>query len=359
MKKIFAVLLMALMMLSIVACTTEPADTDADATTAAPTTTVQSTVGTTTKTTTTAATTVATTTAAPQTPVTEKTEWKPQIYTTTTTAPSYPALKPAEAVNKKTVGDNMTSSITKKKYELKWIEEFNGSELDLANWRYALGNAGAGEKQANIRENLEIKDGKAIFHAKKDTKLHKDSFGRETYYTGTKIDSISKVYYKYGRFEAYIKLPYGKGMWPAFWTMGTEDGWPWGGEIDILEMSGVDFTYTSTIHWIAPGTSADAAYAAHPSAGIGIFGLPNFREEKLNDKFHVIGMEWTPTKIYMYCDGNMFGSVSITGTDMRVAFHQPHYILLNFALGGMGGTIDDKALPQKMEVDWVKVWQTV
>ncbi len=272
-----------------------------------------------------------------------------------------------QALDKKTVGvSTMKSNITQKNYKLKFFDDFNGTQLNSSYWSFDHPCSSGAEAQVNIEENLSIRDGNAVLTANKDTILHNkyangidgEVIG-QTYYTGAKFNSRDKVYYKYGRFEMYAKLPKGSGSWPAFWTLGQHSGWPWGGEIDILEMAGFDYGYYSAIHWCDPDEPATSAYGTgHLSLGGVASALPDLQQVKMADDYHVIGMEWTPEKIYFYLDGKESGSISITRSSMSYAMHCEHYMIINYALGGMGGAIDDSVFPQNMYVDWVKVWQT-
>ncbi len=283
------------------------------------------------------------------------------------TVDTKPYYSTPQALDEKTVNKStMTSDITGMKYKLKFFDDFNGTKLNSSYWTFDEQCAGGAEVQANVPENLDIRDGNAILTADKDTKLHnqyRDGSGSSvvgrTYYTGAKFNSRDKVYYKYGRFEMYAKMPMGSGAWPAFWTLGQGKGWPWGGEIDILEMAGFDYGYVSAVHWCEPDEPQSSAYGSgHLSEGGIASVLSDTNQVKLADAYHVIGMEWTPTNIHFYFDGQESGDIKITRKSMSQAMHCSHFMIINYALGGMGGPVDDSVFPQNMYVDWVKVWQT-
>lgn len=300
------------------------------------------------------------------TKVKKKTKTVYSSYSQVKTVETSPYYTTPQALNEKTVGvSTMTSNITRLKYTLKFIDDFDGTKLNSNNWSFVRECAGRAEKQANVEKNLVVRDGNAVLTANKETVLYDQYVGGtngstgKTYYTGAKFSSSGKQKFKYGRIEMYAKLPQGSGAWPAFWTMGQEKWWPWGGEIDILEMDGVDCAYVSTIHWCTPDEPQSSAYTTgHQSVEAGRATLWDFNQDKLANAYHVIGLEWTPTRMYFYFDGEKFGDVSIIHDDMSVAFHREHYMIINYALGGLGGTIDDSVFPQNMYVDWVKVWQT-
>ncbi len=285
-------------------------------------------------------------------------------------------LAPAIAVDKKTIGDTMYSPISRQDYVLKWMDDFNGTTLNMANWSYRSDNSNGGELQKNRAENVSVANGNLLIKAEKlatpiqETKA--DNTIRKFPYAAGKIDSSGKVFYKYGRFEASIKMPKGKGVWPAFWTMGNGKGWPWGGEIDIIELVGgeersSDGVYHSAIHWCDPNAGAEAWIdeaqgGAHKAGSGGTYTLPdNDKGKALGDEYQVYGMEWDSRKISFYLNGCMFGRIDVAkdaDPTKSVAFHIPHFVILNFALGGWPPAPDATTVfPQTMKVDWVKIWQ--
>ena len=380
MKKAIAITMASLMLLAALAgCGEDESSSKANATTTAAATTEAAA-------TTTAAATTATTASTTKAnggnvQVTPTTARQTQKTTSSNNELTGTPLEAPLAVDKKTVGDTMKSNITNKTYELKFIDDFSGTSLNKNNWNINDGNGNSNgvELQANMAKNLDVSKGTLKIWMRKEnaTRVYNGET-QNVEYTGGKFDSRGKVAYQYGRFEIYCKLPNAMGSWPAFWTMGqgvagagsdsSDYWWPWGGEIDIMEMNGTRNGYASAVHWATPETVGNDAYKepGHKSTSGGSFILPNSYDmysgkvtEVMNDKFHIIGMEWTPTKIHFYCDGRKYGEVDITDVGMRRAFHNVHYIILNYALGGMGGTPEDSAFPEAFEIDWVKVWQEV
>ena len=153
----------------------------------------------------------------------------------------------------------------------------------------------------------------------------------------------------YGRIEGRMQLPFGQGLWPAFWSLGANIGtigWPACGEIDIMEMiggSGRESTVHGTIHWDFNG---------HASFGRTFTG-PNFSQG-----FHVFAIEWDTREIRWYVDGTLYNTANITinGTE---EFHRPFFLLLNVAVGGNfpGNPDGTTTFPQRLQVDWVRVYQ--
>lgn len=265
--------------------------------------------------------------------------------------------EPGQGLDGKTVGQStLTSNITGLNYTLKFIDDFEGTQLNNKNWRISNGNANGSEVQVNVPENVGVENNNLILYARKTDQVRTTTQGRSTYYTGAKIDSSDLRSFRYGRVEMYARLPLGSnGTWPAFWTLGYGQ-WPMVGEIDILEMETLDYTYASTLHMCEEGISEP--WLHDNPQGIGHASVD------INDKFkngyHLIGMEWTPSAIFMYCDNKMFGSADITKGDARTAFNNyDHFMILNFALGGMGGSIlGPDGWFDTFEVDWVKIWQS-
>jgi beta-glucanase (GH16 family) len=158
----------------------------------------------------------------------------------------------------------------------------------------------------------------------------------------------------YGRIEVKAKLPRGKGTWPAIWMLSTDwkyGGWPESGEIDIMEHVGYD---PGVIH----GTIHTKAYNH-------IIGTQ--KEGKLTvadcmDAFHVYAIDWSENKMDFYMDDTMYHSVTRDPKDDFTGwpFDQRFHLILNQAVGGNWGGkegIDDSIWPQRMEVDYVRVYQ--
>ncbi len=282
-------------------------------------------------------------------------KFKATKYVAPQPATKYP---PAQGLNDKTVGvSSFVSDFTGYKYTLKFIDEFEGTTLNNKNWRLANGsNANGSESQQNVDRNVVVENGKLRLFAKKETTVHQTSGGRATYYTGCKIDSSNLINYKYGRIEMLARLPDCQyGAWPAFWSIGYGQ-WPMVGEIDIMEMIASNVMYASTLHFAEEGIE-EAWLHDQPEGFGGGFIDPS---DRFCDGYHVIGIEWTPDKIISYCNGEKGGEADITRGDKITAFRNyEHYMILNYALGGMGGSMfGPDGWSDSMDVEWVKVWQT-
>ena len=168
--------------------------------------------------------------------------------------------------------------------------------------------------------------------------------------TSARLITKGRVAARYGRIEARIKVPAGRGVWPAFWMLGTDIdavGWPACGEIDVMEFVGAE---PRTVH----GTLHGPGYAG---VGRGI-GAAHDAGVDLSDDFHVYGVEWTADQITWILDGTLYGTVRRSDVpDGAWVFEHDFYLLLNLAIGGSwpGNAGDDLPLPVTMLVDWVRV----
>ena len=144
-------------------------------------------------------------------------------------------------------------------WKLTWQDEFDGAQLDLTKWEYVVGGNGFGNRELEYytgrAQNLHLENGMLAIQALKED--YRGADGVQRGFTSARIQTKGKFAQTYGRFEARIKLPYGQGIWPAFWMMGdVAAGWPANGEIDIMENIGREPSLVhGTIH--GPGYSGD------------------------------------------------------------------------------------------------------
>jgi beta-glucanase (GH16 family) len=228
-------------------------------------------------------------------------------------------------------------------WQLVWQDEFEGSIGP--DWVFEIGNGAGGwgnnELQYYRRENATVENGNLVITAKRE------DFGGFKY-TSSRMKTQGRQSFKFGRIEARIKLPLGDGLWPAFWSLGsniTQVGWPSSGEIDIMEHVNTEALVHGTVHWSAP----DGSYASY---GGNVATTP--------DQYHVYSIEWAPNFIRWYLDGVQFHVIDITdGVGGTAEFQNDFFLLLNMAVGGNwpGFTIDEGKLPAKMYVDYVRVYQ--
>jgi beta-glucanase (GH16 family) len=239
-------------------------------------------------------------------------------------------------------------------WKMVWHDEFEGSRLDSSNWVYVTGGNGFGNKELEYytdrSRNLYLEGGMLVIQAIQEDYRGDDGVARA--YTSARIHTRGQFSQAYGKFEARIKLPYGQGIWPAFWMMGEGAAkWPDRGEIDIMENIGRE---PSTVH----GTIHGPGYSG--SKGIGApFMLPP--GQRFSSDFHLYAVEWEPNEIRWYVDGKEYHSVNPAqlpaGT--KWVYDHPFYLLLNLAVGGEwpGNPDATTTFPQKMIVDYVRVYQ--
>ncbi len=169
-------------------------------------------------------------------------------------------------------------------------------------------------------------------------------------YTSARLKTQGKFEQKYGRFEARIKLPWGQGIWPAFWMLGSNFdtvSWPQCGEIDIMEFKGQEPTIISgSLH--GPGYSAASPVTKS-------FELTN---DRFDTGFHVFGIEWGENYINYYVDDVLYNQITPEDADGEWVFDQPFFIILNLAVGGgyVGAPNSSTVFPQEMLVDYVRVY---
>jgi beta-glucanase (GH16 family) len=170
-------------------------------------------------------------------------------------------------------------------------------------------------------------------------------------YTSARIISKGKYEKKYGRIEARIKLPRGKGLWPAFWMLGANSDtqiWPQCGEIDIMEYLGNSPTKIfGTVH--GPGYSGGESISKN-------FFLSNSR---FDTDFHIFGIEWDENRVNFYVDDFLYHSVTPEDVPGEWVFNQSFYMILNVAVGGNlpGAPNGETPFPQEMLVDYIRVYE--
>ena len=231
--------------------------------------------------------------------------------------------------------------------KLIWEENFNGSELNTTIWNYELGDGcpsicgwGNNEKQSYTNSNHTVSNGMLTIEIKKENEN----------YTSTRITTAKKKEFQYGRIEARAKIPVGKGIWPAFWMLGSnikEIGWPKCGEIDILEYVGREphMAFTSLHTQDSHGNTINTKKTT----------ISNIEEG-----FHLYAIDWTKDKIvFLIDDKEVYTFQPAPKNENTWPFNQPFYIIVNAAVGGNfgGHEIDDTIFPQKFEIDYIRVYQ--
>ena len=236
-----------------------------------------------------------------------------------------------------------------KTLKLVWNDEFNGTgDVNPADWKYEHGFVRNHEKQFYTdkrTENVCQKDGKLVITGIKEAY---EENGVKAEYTSGSIHTRGLHEWQYGRIEVRAKLPRGKGVWPAIWTVGAGAPYPLAGEIDIMEYVGFQ---PSVVH----GTIHGKGKGKHPYCS----KSGSVRIPKIEDRMAVYAIEWTHDRIWFFVDDQMYFTVDLNKFDaVGRPFDHPQHLKLNLALGGSwGGQIDDSIFPQAFEIDYVRVYQ--
>jgi beta-glucanase (GH16 family) len=234
---------------------------------------------------------------------------------------------------------------------LVWEDEFNGAAGQLANsanWKFDVGadwgNAQL-EYDTDRASNASLDgNGHLVITARREQFQGKQ-------YTSARLITLGKQSFKYGRIEGRMKLPRGRGMWPAFWMLGTDFpnvGWPQTGEIDIMENRGQEpSTVIGSLH--GPGYSAGAARTR----------AKTLSSARLDNDFHIYAVEWSPEKVEHFIDGTLYFTSTPADVKGPWVFDKPFFLILNVAVGGnfVGAPNEFTTFPQAMVIDWVRVYE--
>src|SRR5450755_313907 len=252
-------------------------------------------------------------------------------------------------------------------WKLLWSDEFNGpagSPPDPTKWNYDLGGGGWGNQEAETYTNspnnvFQDGGGNLVIRAIRDANGNYTSARLQTGAPGAATQT-SDLSWKFGRIEARIKLPFGQGVWPAFWMLGENIAtvsWPTCGEVDIMENFGT-FQNNASIN---NGTAHGPGYSG--GNGLSASSTLPFGETVYND-FHVYAIEWSQDSIQWFLDGVLYHTVTTSSipAGAQWVYNAPFFILLNLAIGGPGtflGVPDPNApFPnQDLVVDYVRVYQ--
>lgn len=246
-------------------------------------------------------------------------------------------------------------------YTLVWADEFEqrSTSPDSDKWSYDLGYGGNGwgndewQRYTSAPENVRVEDGNLVISAVWDSINYPVPGKRDGSVTSARVNTKSKFSVKYGDVQARIKIPTDKGMWPAFWMLGSNYdavGWPNCGEIDIMEASPLlynDKTSMFTVHWW------DDVADSHNS-----YGKTIQMNKDLSEDYHVYEVEWDEERIIGKIDGIIY-FVKVVDPETMDEFLREFFLIFNVAVGGsIGGTPDATTnWPQSMYVDWVRVYQ--
>jgi len=254
-------------------------------------------------------------------------------------------------------------------WKLVWSDEFDRPGLpDPAKWNYEVGFIRNYEAQCYTRgrkENARVENGMLIIEARKehfanpayDPKASSPGWdGRNrpyAEYTSASLTTRAKANWTYGRIEIRAKLPSGRGVWPAIWTLGTnvdEVRWPACGEMDIMEFVGFE---PGVIHANVHTTKYNHAQKTDQGNKTTVADAC--------DAFHVYALEWYPDRLEFFVDDRKYFTYRNEGSGPQAwPFDKGQYLILNLAIGGAWGAtkgIDDSIFPQRYYVDYVRVYR--
>ncbi len=242
-------------------------------------------------------------------------------------------------------------------WTLSWSDEFDGpdgSAPDTAKWAHEVGGDGWGNQEREYytdgTANVVVQGGNLVVTATPAGAPQYMCWYGPCEYTSARLRTAGLFSQQYGRFEARLQIPLGRGMWPGFWLLGEDIGrvgWPACGEIDIMENVGNQ-----------PSEVWGSLHAPHFDATLG-YTLAAM--ERFGEGFHTFAVEWDPAAIRFYVDDQPYEThtpAEATSKGGTWAFDQPFFVLLNVAVGGKwpGSPDSTTMFPQAMKVDWVRVY---
>ena len=236
-------------------------------------------------------------------------------------------------------------------YRLVWHDEFDmGSELNPDDWTHEVQNSGWVNHELQNYVNHKTPGGKSVTEVR-DGHLRITALKENGKVYSGRVYAKRSTGWKYGYIEASIKLPKGKGTWPAFWMMPVNfKSWPADGEIDIMEEVGYHPDYVSSSLHANAHVHSNGTQVTHEMYCKGAEG-----------EFHTYAIEWTGKNITTYVDGKLQLTYDNRGLGRDDwPYDDPFYVIFNLAWGGdWGGAqgVDESALPVTMEVDYVRVFQ--
>lgn len=219
-----------------------------------------------------------------------------------------------------------------------------------AKWSYDVGGGGFGNNELQYYTggaNANVADGLLTIEARREN-------FENSRYTSTRMVTRNKADFTYGRYEARIKLPTGRGLWPAFWMLPTDAAygvWPKSGEIDIMEQVGYEPT---KIH--------QSVHTDAYNHKIGTQKTASTTVPTATSDFHLYRVDWTPYAVRGYVDNVKVFEFVNAGGSSRWPFDKRFHMILNIAVGGdWGGAngVDDTIFPAQMQVDYVRVYKMI
>ena len=248
-------------------------------------------------------------------------------------------------------------------YELVWFDEFNTEGApDPNKWTFERGFVRNEELQWYQSENAICVDGHLVITGKKELKLNPDYIQGSTNwktkrafidYTSASVRMQKAHAFQYGKVEVRAKIDAQTGLWPAIWTLGISGEWPSNGEVDIMEYYEnkilANFAFADTARYAAIWDGASKP-------------VVDFGGDAWARAFHVWTLEWDVNAMRILIDGVLLNEIDLDKTinksNGKNPFRQPHYLLLNLAMGGnRGGSLVNTVLPSTYMIDYVRIYQ--
>ncbi|GAB4055765.1 glycoside hydrolase family 16 protein [Spirosoma litoris] len=257
-----------------------------------------------------------------------------------------------------------SSTHSDKDWKLVWADEFEtAGPPNPENWKFETGFVRNHEIQWYQPDNAHCENGFLIIEGRREQKpnptYQANSSNWQTNrptidYTSSSLHTNGLHSWQYGRFEIRGRIETKSGLWPAFWTLGVKGEWPSNGEIDIMEY--YRNMLLANVAW-ATGKRYTAEWRSTKRP------MSFFNDPDWSTKFHVWRMDWDETAIRLYVDDTLLTEVMLSetinkdGTSIN-PFRQPHYLLVNLAIGGdNGGDPSTTPFPSRYEIDYVRVYQ--
>ena len=255
-----------------------------------------------------------------------------------------------------------------KGWKLLWSDEFNtDGKPDSTNWKFEHGFTRNEEFQWYQKDNAFCEKGCLVIEGRREKVLNPrfDSTSRDwkrnreyAEYTASSLNSAGLREFRYGRFEIRARIDTSMGLWPAIWTLGVKGRWPSNGEIDLMESYPINGK-----HHILANVACSASQPYKAKWDSQKIPLSHFLEKDplWPSKFHLWRMDWDSTSIKLYLDDELLNETLLNDArnpDGISPFNQPHYLLLNLAIGGQNGGDPSKTkFPTRYEIDYVRVYQ--
>lgn len=251
--------------------------------------------------------------------------------------------------------------------KLVWHDEFNSQgKPDSASWIYENGYVRNQELQWYQSDNANCANGLLTIEGRKERVKNSgfvagsaDWRTSKEYaeYSSSSIQTRGHKQWHFGRFEIRAKIDTACGAWPAIWTLGISKEWPANGEIDIMEFYRIkgtptilaNFAWGTGNRWVAKWDDLKKPLSDFTASD------PDWTK-----KFHIWRMDWNKDSINLFLDDQLLNTTLLSQTlnpDGFNPFLQPHYLLLNLALGRNGGDPSKSRFPIKYEIDYVRVYQ--